>query len=182
MSKRTPKWPATDLELVRRVCRDVRGETLWANMYVAAAVSKNGYHISQGNKVMALARKGDPAAQKAVRYIASLFLDAGQEMPEPLRRYITEDLRGKIKPRAGPGRRLHTNAARDFMIASAVARLTKQGLPPTRNRASIKGYSACSIAKNVLEDFGIHLTESAVEKIYYDMRRKLKVRHPDRPK
>jgi hypothetical protein len=166
-----------DRALIKRACRNKHGEALAVALYVSSMARNGNYYVDRGNKVIALARGGDGAAQKALGFIVAEFLNGGSEIPSSLRAYITDQLQGKIRSRRGRGRDPYANSYRNYVVTCAIHALVKQGLPPTRNRAATpRAISACRVAASALKEMaGIHLSESAVEKIYYEQCRKMQL-------
>jgi hypothetical protein len=168
-AKMIPPAPTTarsitpeDRALIKRVCRHKNGEALAVALYMSSMTRNGGYSVDRGNKVIARARGGDGAAQKALGFVVALFLDGGSEIPSSLRAYITDQLQGKIRSRRGRGRDPYANSCRDYVVTYVIHALVKQGLPPTRNRAATpRAISACRVAASALKEMaGIHLSES----------------------
>jgi hypothetical protein len=117
-----------------------------------------------------------PEADEALRRLAAEFLKRGETMPKALQDYIVEVLRAPLPPsnfttlRGG-------RASRDLSIASTVETIAREfGLKPTRNTASRKHVSACSIVAEVLANLKINLSEDSVENAWKEYRRYTKER------
>jgi hypothetical protein len=171
----------SDVETILRVCRTNPGRGLAIASYLAA-VSRPvpggiQIHPQRLSRLLARARKGEEAARGAARFLAAQILDGGATLPETLNNYIVDDLKRSTPGRRKPGKDPHANDLRDYCIAFAVLGLMKDsGLAATRNRATSKSESACSVAVAALGDLGIHLSESAVEKIFYEQLRRIQLR------
>jgi hypothetical protein len=99
--------------------------------------------------------------------IATPALLTGSSMPRALSVYLSRCLnRPPREPRPQRGRPRSPSDNRDINIAVAVRLAQRAGLGTTRNRASRRP-SACSVVAEELRAFGVHMTEAAVEKIWY---------------
>jgi hypothetical protein len=112
-----------------------------------------------------MARQGDVEADLVLRQ--SILNDA-KEGPLTGRKL---DILGwflfgrQPEPPATRGRQELTD--RNFLIATAVKRITALGITPTRNRArKLNCVSACQIVAEALQKIDISLSESAVERIW----------------
>jgi hypothetical protein len=121
----------------------------------------------KGAELIAKAANGDDVAHNVLCKIAAAFVEGGCAMPARLREYITEALRSQAReaPQRRRGQDPYANHGRNFCVACAILHVVKLGFRPTRNRAT-EDESACSIVAQALAKFGIHLSDSAVEKIW----------------
>jgi hypothetical protein len=96
--------------------------------------------------------------------LAAAALDNGQNLPGPLKEFVTEFLRS---PRATGSRRGRpASYTRDDVISWAVSEISiRWKFFPTRNDATEEA-SAISIVKKALGEVGVHLTEAAITKIW----------------
>lgn len=129
----------------------------------------NIYDDEKGERLIARAASGDAVAFGLLCIVAARFVEAGCAMPERLRKYIADFLFSQPKA-AGESRRRgpapYGNHTRNFYIACTIHHIVKEGFKPTRNRATTEVESACSIVAKALPKIGVHLSESAVEKIW----------------
>ena len=131
--------------------------------YVA---SPDIYDDEQGARLIVKARAGDYVAKSVLYRLAADFVESGWAMPKRLGEYIGHRLKAEaLNSRKRPGRDPYANRRRNFRIARTICEVVKLGFRPTRNRAS-QNKSACSIVAQALARGGIHLSESAVEKIW----------------
>ena len=107
------------------------------------------------------AKQGDPLAKQAVHNAILLYV--GDPMPEQLQNYLFELLKLRnYGPKKRPG---HKNYLRDQSIWHAVKAVCDCGFKPTRNPATADHPSGCSIVRDVLAEFGVHLSEKTIEEI-----------------
>jgi hypothetical protein len=178
---RTRRPSKSDVDAFLRICRKRPGFALAGATYLRA-VSRpvSGgiqIHKQRLGRLLVLARKGNVAARAAARTLAAQILDGGAALPEALNDYIVADLKKLAPARRGAGRDPYANDIRDHCILYAVLRVMKDGgFAITRNRATVGRESACSLATAALAELGIHLSESAVEKIVYEQLRRLQLR------
>ncbi len=124
------------------------------------------YDEEKGARLIEKARSGDYVAKFTLYAVAADYLEAERPLPDALREYLIEELRSEVNRRPKRrGRDPHAYHPRDFEVACIISNVIMLGFRPTKNRAT-EGVSACSIVTQALEKLGIHLSESAVEKIW----------------
>jgi len=106
--------------------------------------------------------------EDSIKAVLVELINDGEPIPEVLRGFAVHALleKPKAKPirKRGPQTDLHH---RNLMIGRTVLQIVeKYKLAPTRNRASQKVESACSIVARALGMVGQPRTEAAVEKIW----------------
>jgi hypothetical protein len=115
---------------------------------------------------------GDRMARQACMEAAAKHISEGRALPGTLANFIAAFLGSAAKKLKGKrGHDPEANIARDLRIVLAVcAAAEKGGLRPTRNDAaqdkSNAAESACSIVARVLSEFGLHLSEGGVARIW----------------
>lgn len=133
---------------------------------IAMAAERLGDDARLGEKMINLARRGNPDALTIVNSFLRAHTTSGTAPPLMLRTYLADFLGGKILPqskRTGPP--IGQNDHRDFMIAIAVDGLIQvHGL--NASRSGHRMHSACSLLSEVLKERGIRLSEDAVLKIW----------------
>lgn len=126
------------------------------------------YDDEKGAVLILKAKTGDQLAQKVLHRIAANFIDDDCSLPPNLRAYVADSLKSEASdpPPRRRGVDPYAKDARNFEIASVIAEIIKLGFHPTRNRATTKSESACSVVTTALARCGEHLSEPAVEKIW----------------
>ncbi len=114
-------------------------------------------------QVIDSARAGDPIAHAALWRVATEMLDRGEMPGAALRTYYAEATR----PGPPHGKYWADDWRRNAGIAVLVF-MTKEhfGLRPTRNRASKRKPSACSVVAAALGRAGINVAEKRIENIW----------------
>lgn len=116
--------------------------------------------------VIAWAEQGDKTADEALRAAAADALETGRLINQKAAQYAANRLRNPTNKTARWGEK-DKNRLRDMAIAVAVfAAADEGGIFPTRSEARKGQESACAIVSRVLKDFGLHLSEDGVEKIW----------------
>ena len=98
-----------------------------------------------------------PLAYEAAGLLAARFLERGDSLPEHLRLWAIEALKGKQAP---PMPRNQRRGVRNedwwhkFYVWQAVFELVELGVNPTRNAASDR-LSACDAVASVMKEFGL---------------------------
>jgi hypothetical protein len=115
------------------------------------------------------ARQGSAAHIRGVLQFAATLIERGEQLPDVMRGFIAEFLRGNIKikqRKPGPDRWDLLN--RDLEIVGAIEYITETWeIPPTRNYATKQRASAASIVQEALETAAsVHLTETAINNIW----------------
>lgn len=122
------------------------------------------------NEQISLADAGVAEADALLRVAAAELLEQCRPLPEELAMFTARALRISIRHRR---KHRFQNRIRDLHIAMCVCSVAELGFHPTRNPASRGSedavMSACAITAKALGDFGIHLTEEAVEKVWQKM-------------
>jgi len=97
---------------------------------------------------------------------ATEFLRADKPLPPPVKAFTLGVLNGEIR-RQRPGQRKGSHLHRNTAIVTAVraARKAAPEMETTRNE-SASPTSACDLVRDCLEEFGIHMSYKAVEKIW----------------
>jgi hypothetical protein len=116
------------------------------------------------------AKLGDLVAKAAVHHAIIWFVEGRVPLPEPLAAYLKDLLIGQdLGPKKRPR---HGNYLRDDLIRLVVGVVESHGFHRTRNPATrdktadaVEAQSACSIVRDVLEEFGINLSEKTIEGI-----------------
>ena len=108
------------------------------------------------------AKQGDLLAKRAVHNAIMLYVTRGDPVPERFRNYLFELLSLRnYGPKKKPG---HKNYLRDQSIWLAVKAVCDCGFKQTRSPATDHP-SGCSIVRDVLAEFGVHLSEKTIEEI-----------------
>jgi hypothetical protein len=134
--------------------------------HAAATVHDSRFDRTQRRETIRLiqrAKDGDRDARAAVHATLGWMVAERVLIPGPLRRYLLELLAADGGPRKR-GQSAARYFLRDQLIAHAVGAVTAYGFAPTRNRET-EAPSACSIVKEVLVEFGQHMSERNVERI-----------------
>jgi hypothetical protein len=128
----------------------------------------NIYDDEKGERLIARARDGDPVAQKLIFLIAARFVEGGCAMPRRLRAYMAELLYSQARgiPQGRRGQKPYAKFTRNFDVACIILEVVKLGFHPTRNRATQESESACSVVAKALVKLGVHMSDSAVEKVW----------------
>ncbi|HEX8214979.1 MAG TPA: hypothetical protein VF582_05850 [Allosphingosinicella sp.] len=130
----------------------------------------DGFADDLAGPVIELALAGDKDARETLKRFTRARLDAKRPIPCGLATYLARlEVEGAAPSR--PGKHPDTFAPRDLMLPGAIWLAVKDGFKPHRSRArhheaTDAAPSAMAIVKEVLEEFGVHLTESAIEDIW----------------
>jgi hypothetical protein len=116
------------------------------------------------------ANEGDHDCAHCLCIAAAVILEATQSIPNSrLRAYAIEMLYrgGAPKMKKKRGRSAADNALRNMIIVGClIPPLQRAGFSATRNEATTKRDSACSIVCKALKSVGIHLSEKAIERVW----------------
>ncbi len=119
-----------------------------------------------GDELIKKARLGDKDATFAIDNFAAAAVGGGAKLPKSLAKYVIDKVMGRIDTPKKPGRASFNNDRRDFAIIVSVTTLNSvYGFAISRG---MRGGSetACSIVSEVLEEFGTHLAEDSVYRIW----------------
>jgi hypothetical protein len=112
------------------------------------------------------ANDGDPLADEAVRFDATIRLLGGKPLPEPLLSYVVAIVDGR-PPKMRRGQHPVLLRSRDFYIATTVQEVTRLGFWATRNRERRnEEASACAVVAKALARMNRAMSERAVEVIW----------------
>jgi hypothetical protein len=102
----------------------------------------------------------------ACTLLVETLLGRGEALPEPLRRFVVEGLRGeRRRPRRRGGSR-YRNLARDHIVRRALLVAKKYRLSPTRSESKTNEIAGCDVVAECLAEFGIRLSAPAVAKVW----------------
>ena len=174
-AKDTSLWYALDfLAILGGYCEPKRARKLLLSQYIFGTVrrendvsssrAKNAsdpldYDFAEVEKLMHVARSGNPIARAAVQHIRGDLTLRCVPLPLALQLFFRE----KIPSTRG---RPATNLLqRNQLVVLATDYAVRWGYKITRERATKGSECACSIVSEKLWTFGVCLTEEAIEKI-----------------
>jgi hypothetical protein len=126
-------------------------------------VASTHFDPASAADILDAAERGDPVARSAIHHAVAWYLINRVALPDTLRDYLVKLLvfQGGIGTKKKPP---HKNYLRDDWIRIAVRAVKAHGFERTRNPAT-ESPSACSIVRQVLEEYGIAMSEKTVEAI-----------------
>lgn len=187
---RCPPGHFTVEQYVRRLLRTGKlheeprnaGERLFYityNLRKALSSPKINQHRSKARIALSdaayLATEGDVEALQACKTVAAEMIEKQYALPEPLALLVANVLRSNKPPKPRKRGRVAVDEWRNILIASVVLAVSEAaGIPIARSPASRdldRGRSACSVMARILPEFGIHMSEGSIEKLWYRTRK-----------
>lgn len=116
----------------------------------------------------------DPLSFEAAAALSASLLERGDPLPDEMRQWTIEVLKGKVAPKTPPDQLRGfegANSLRDLYVALAVYDLVEKGMKPTRNPGS-PATSACDAVATALAELKLRpMSYSAVYAIWLEFKK-----------
>jgi len=134
--------------------QSLKGGWIGNRKFIAVKVRDGSYDISQ----LVEAAEWHPLAFEAAGILSARFVEKGEPMPDALRLWAVEALKGKQAPPMPRNQRKgikNEDWWHKFYVWSAVSDLVELGMKPTRNAAS-EPCSACDAVAAAMREKGLN--------------------------